>query len=266
MNDESNECADGIGRSRDGGGTAGLDREERERMLCFGSGGGTRRTSGIDGKRADFAAATVGRPERRWKIDAAGPERRKSAVVPATAVHERGPTCHRGGAVAEGGRTATAAAVSATEAAMQGLLDAGLVGARTLGTAARDIRRRRRLSAHDLVRGRPRVQPVPTCAPAVRRRSVPPSQSLPTPSTPAASPHPATATAAPPTAASTAAADAATAATPPGTAAPEAKTPAAGRLRWSIDRPCVVVVRQPSVCGHVVTVLIRVQPLPVRRI
>jgi len=232
-------------------------------MRCFGGGDGTRRTSGTDGRRADFAAAAVGRPERRWKIDAAGPERRKSAVVPATAVHERRSTCHRGGAVTEGGRTATAAAVSAAEAAMQRLLDAGLVGARTPGTAARDIRRRRRLSAHDLVRGRPRVQPVPARAPAVRRRSVPPSQSLPTP---AASPHPATATAAPPTATPTAAADAATAATPPGTAAPEAKTSAACRVRRSAHRPSVVVVRQPSVCGHVVTILVRVQPLPVRRI
>lgn len=233
-------------------------------MRCFGNGGGTRRINGTDGRRADLTAAAVGRPERRGKIDAAGPERRKSAVVPATAVHERRPpTRHRCGAVAESGRTATAAAVSAAEAAMQRLLDAGLVGARTLGTAARDIRRRRRLSAHDLVRGRPRVQPVPARAPAVRRRSVPPSQSLPTP---AASPHPATATAAPPTAAPTAAADAATAATPPGTAVPEAKTSAACRVRRSAHRPGVVVVRQPSVCGHLVTILVRVQPLPVRRI
>lgn len=207
-------------------------------MRCFGGGGGRRRTRGIDGRRADFAAAIVRRPERRWKIDAAGPERRKSAFVPATAVHERRPTCHRGGAVVEGGRTATAAAVPATavpaaEAAMQGLLDAGFVGVRTLGTAARDIRRRRRLSAHDLIRGRPRVQPVPARAPAVRRLTAPPSQPLPTPPTPAASPHPATATVASPTAAPNASADAASAATPPGTAVPEAKTSAAGRVRRS---------------------------------
>jgi len=153
---------------------------------------------------------------------------------------------------------------------MQVVLDAGLVVANdspgTFGATAWDVRRSCRLSAHDLVRGRPRVQPVPASSPNVSGRSVSPSQSHPTPA--ATSAHPAAASATSAAAAPFAVADAATATAPSGTAteAPQAKAPTAGRVRRSPDRSHFVVVWQPRVRSHVVAVLVRVQPFPVQRI